>query len=183
MIVKHIHILSGFREWIFRTRAEVLDHFFASFGPREQDEWASKHGFTRIMILLLLLSAAAHAQTPHTATWSINNAGCTTTTAACTAQIWRVVIPNGNCPSAGNAAYVLIVPALAPLPANVTPTNTHWDYTDSGVALTSGSVYCGYSTITPSGGGPGGASVVFQGTIPTPIVPPLPPPGISVILK
>jgi len=132
-----------------------------------------------ILIGVLLWAHGAFAQ--HSATYSINSANCTTA-APCTAQIWRVAMPgNSTCPVAGNAAYINVVSSLAP--GTVASNGSHWDYTDTGASLTNGSTYCGYATVTfNSGGGPSGASAIFQGTIPTPLVPP-PPPTATVTLK
>jgi hypothetical protein len=120
-----------------------------------------------LVVAAVLFTCAAHGQAvSHTATYSINNSGCTTT-AICTAQIWRAVISGGTCPVAGNAAYIQVQSALAA--TSTSSTTSHWDYIDSGSTLTSGSIYCGYATNTfLSGGGPSAASAIFQGQIPTP---------------
>jgi hypothetical protein len=137
----------------------------------------------KFLLLILVLFgcnlAVAQAATAHTATYSINNAGCSTTV-ACTAQIYAIVIPSGTCPAIGDASYVEIQSTLAP--DSTTATNAHWDYVDSRSVLVSGQIYCAYATSTPTGGGPSPASVLFQGTIPTSTVT-LPAPGISVTLK
>ena len=136
----------------------------------------------KIGIVLFAASAVhAFAQTPHTATYTITSTSCTSA-APCTAQVFRVVVANnGTCPAVGNAAYINV---QASLPATTaTTTNSTWNYVDSGASLTSGSTYCGYSTVTfNAGGGPSGAGAIFQGTIPTPLSPP-PPPTYTVILK
>ena len=135
-----------------------------------------------LLIFVILWAPSLIAQTAHTAAWTINTSSCTTT-APCTAQIYRAVIVSGNCPQPGSAAYTQIQSAL---PATFPDaTQTTWQYTDSGTALTSGSTYCGYSTVTfTAGGGPTGASAIFQGQIPaTPIAPPANAPGVSIILK
>ena len=131
-----------------------------------------------ILAFVFLWAYGAFGQT-HTASWTINTSQCTTTQ-ACTAQIWRVVIPSGTCPAVGNSAYVNIQTAV-PNPT-ITATQTTWLYTDSGPALTSGSIYCGYSTYTPSGGAASSPSAIFQGNIQAPPVV-LPAPGIAVTLK
>lgn len=134
-----------------------------------------------LIILFVILWAGNAFGQAHTATYAIDSTSCTTAT-PCTAQIWRVVMPgNSSCPAAGNAAYINVVTSLAP--ATQASNGSHWDYTDTGSTLTSGSTYCGYKTVTfNSGGGPSGASAIFQGTIPTPPVAPPPPTG-TVILK
>jgi hypothetical protein len=132
-----------------------------------------------VLLLVMLWGVSAHAQS-HTATYSINDASCTTT-APCTAQIYRVALAAGStCPAAGNSAYIEVQTALA---GTAAATTTHWNYTDTGASLVSGATYCGYATTTfISGGGPSLASVIFQGQIPTPLSPP-PPPTMSVTLK
>ena len=133
----------------------------------------------RLVLLAFALSCSAFAQTPHTAAWTINTPTCTTTT-ACTAQIWRVVIPaGGTCPGAGDAAYINVQSALPG--TTITATQTTWNYVDSGASLVSGATYCGYATYTTAGGAPSLASAIFQSKIPTPVV--LPAPGIAVTLK
>ena len=134
-----------------------------------------------LLIFVLLWAHGVFGQVAHTAAWTINTSSCTTT-APCTAQIYRAVIASGSCPQPGSTAYTQIQSAL---PATFPDaTQTTWQYTDSGTALTSGSTYCGYSTVTfTAGGGPSGASAIFQGQIPTPIAPPANAPGVSIILK
>ena len=143
----------------------------------------AKACFLLIMaVMCLIWVRGAYGQAvAHTAAWTINTSSCTTT-APCTAQIYRAIITSGNCPAAGNSAYAQIQSAL---PATFPDaTQTTWQYTDSGTALTSGSTYCGYSTVTfTAGGGPTGPSAIFQGPIPTPLNPPANPPGIAVTLK
>lgn len=118
-----------------------------------------------ILFAVMLWAAAGQAQTPHSATFSITNPGCTTTN-LCTVQIWAAVIPSGNCPAVGNAAYSEIVNALI---GSATATSTAWSYVDTRTSLVSGAIYCSYETATfNAGGGPSGASAIFQGTIPTP---------------
>lgn len=117
----------------------------------------------------------------HTATYNISNTGCSTTT-SCTAQIWRVVLPkNSTCPVVGDASYINVQPAL---PATTsTTTSQSWTYVDTGASLVSGGTYCGYATNSyVAGGGPSGASAIFQGQIPTPLTPPGAP-TIAVTLK
>ncbi len=124
-----------------------------------------------ILLAGILCTAPAFSQQAHTAVWAITATSCTTAT-PCTTAIWRVAMSgNSTCPAAGNVAYINVQPALVPLPGNVTPTGTHWDYTDTGASLTNGSTYCGYSTVT-SGGVVSAPSAIFQGTIPTPMSPP-----------
>jgi len=137
-----------------------------------------------ILGLLDFSFGLAFGQTPHTATYAINASSCTTTT-PCTAQVWRVVLPAKSiCPAAGDVAYINVQTALVPPASNVSATNTHWDYVDTGSTLVSGGTYCGYATVTfTSGGGPSKASAIFQATIPTPPIVPPTAPDISVILK
>ena len=121
-------------------------------------------------IMGIICSRDSWGQTPHTASYTITASQCTIAS-PCTAAIYRVVVPNGACPSAWDAKYIQVQSALSPIPSNVTPTGTTWFYTDSGASLVSGAIYCGYSTVA-NGGGPSQASAVFQGQIPTPPVVP-----------
>ncbi len=122
----------------------------------------------KLVLLGALLSAPAFGQS-HTAVWAVTSTSCTTTV-PCTVQIIRVALPgNSTCPAAGNSAYIVVQAALAPLPGNVTPSGTHWDYTDSGPSLVNGATYCAYSTVT-SGGVVSAPSAIFQDTFKTPLV-------------
>ncbi len=120
-----------------------------------------------ILIGTLLLCAQAVFAQAHKAIWATTATSCTTTT-PCTLNIWRVALPgNSNCPATGNSAYINVTTTptapngLVPDPNNVTPSGTHWDYTDTGASLVNGSTYCGYSTVT-SGGVVSAPSAIFQ---------------------
>ena len=120
-------------------------------------------------VMALIWARGAYGQSGHAAVWAITNTSCTSGV-PCTAQIVRVALPgNSTCPAAGDSAYIVVQAALAPLPGNVTPSGTHWDYTDSGPSLANGSTYCGYSTVT-SGGVVNAPSAIFQGTFKTTLV-------------
>ena len=171
--------------WVLRFRSSYRHlHHHAKLRYERRCLWTMKGIMRRLLLIFVILWAPSLiAQTAHTAAWTINTSSCTTT-APCTAQIYRAVIASGNCPQPGSTAYLLIPVPTNPAPS-VDPTQTTWQYTDSGTALTSGSTYCGYSTVTfTAGGGPTGASAIFQGQIPaTPIAPPANAPGVSIILK
>lgn len=125
-----------------------------------------------VAVMALFCVRGAYGQTAHTATYTITDATCTTAL-PCTAQIWRVALAAGStCPVAGNAQYIQVQSALPG--TTITTTGTKWNYVDSGASLVSGATYCGYATVT-NGGGLSGASAIFQGTIPTPITPPVTP--------
>lgn len=123
----------------------------------------------KYLALFLLCAASAFGQ--HTAAWTITSSDCNSTN-TCTAQIWRVALTNTQtCPAVGNSAYVNVQSSLA---GTATASGTTWNYTDTGASLANNATYCGYSTVTfTAGGGPSGASAIFQGTFPTP--PPLAP--------
>ena len=115
-----------------------------------------------LLPLALLFCSAPALSAQAVAAWTINTSSCTTT-APCTAQIYRAVIASGNCPAAGNSAYTEIQSAL--LATFPSATQSTWQYSDSGAALVSGQVYCGYATVTfTAGGGPGVPSAnLFKG--------------------
>ncbi len=124
----------------------------------------------KLILISALLCTPAFAQS-HKAIWASTSTTCTSTlTPQCTLQIYRVALPgNSTCPPAGNSVYIYLfagTPGLVPLPANVTPSGTHWDYTDTGSTLVNGATYCGYSTVT-GGGVVSAPSAIFQDTFKT----------------
>lgn len=121
----------------------------------------------KCLIFACVLTIAAHAQAAHTATYNVTASGTGCTTAVpCNMQVWRAILPSGNCPAVGNAAYTELLFDLTP--TTQTATGSTWTYVDSGTALSSGSTYCAYETATlNSGGGPVATSTIFQGQIPS----------------
>ena|SRR5579859_4842144 len=132
-----------------------------------------------LAVMALICIRGAYGQTAHTATWTVSSTSCVTGN-TCNAQLYATVIPSGTCPAAGSA-YTLITNLG---PATTTTTGSSWTYVDSRPVLISGSIYCGYSTVTFSaGGGPSGASAIFQQQIPASVVVAPSAPTNSIVLK
>jgi len=132
-------------------------------------------------ILGLICARGAFGQTPaHTATWNVSSTACVTGN-TCSAQLFAAVIASGTCPAAGSTAYTLISNLG---PATVSATGSNWNFVDSRTTLTTGSVYCGYSTVTFTlGGGPSAAATIFQGTFQAAVITPPSAPTNSITLK
>ena len=131
-----------------------------------------------IFAFVMLWAAMGHSQTAHKAIWTINTNMCNTASPGCTAQIWRVALPNGStCPANGDPAYINVAPAI---PGTfVDATQTTWKYTDTGPSLVTGAMYCGYATYTNAAGVVSPTSATFHQTIQAPLTAP----GINVQLQ